>query len=160
MDYTADGERIRSRMAEVRRELDEDVNGIVENARTLTSWRYYVRKYPWACMAGAAALGYLAVPRQYEIHSPDAETLEKLARKNRLVVKHKPEVQARGGLVGGLFSLTSGLLVRGLLAYIGRKVGGAAGRTADAQQEQDEKPESPQSRPAGSRAAAAAPAKG
>lgn len=55
---------IRQRMKEVRQELDEDVQEIVEGARDLRDWRSYVRSYPWVCLGAAVAVGYLIVPRR------------------------------------------------------------------------------------------------
>ena len=51
-------------MALIRRDLHEDVKGVVEGAEAATDWRRYVRSYPWACTAAALAVGYLIVPRK------------------------------------------------------------------------------------------------
>lgn len=48
---------IQGQMAKIRSDLHADVRGIVENARVITDWKYYVRRYPWASVAGAAAAG-------------------------------------------------------------------------------------------------------
>ena len=55
---------IRQRMEEVRCDLDQDVQEIVEGARDLRDWRSYVRTYPWVCVGAALAVGYLLVPRR------------------------------------------------------------------------------------------------
>lgn len=116
-------EDLRRRMASVRRELDEDVDGIVGNVNELTTFQYYMKQYPWAMMGAAAFLGYWVVPQKYEIHSPDSETLEKLAAKNKLVVKDKTEPEEKGGVIGGIFSFLSSAVLRGAMAYAGAKVG-------------------------------------
>lgn len=123
MDTNERVREIRRRMAVIRRDLDENVNGIVENVNEMTQLQYYMRNYPWLLLGGAAALGYWAIPKQYQIHSPDPETLEKLAKRNRLVISHKAEPQQRGGVVGGLFSMLSTMALRGAMAYAGAKIG-------------------------------------
>jgi hypothetical protein len=118
-----EAEEIQREMARIRCDLNADVDEIVENARVMSDWRYYVKSYPWACAAGALALGYLIVPSRLEIISPDAKTLAKLAKENRLLVKPEPEPHKRGGIVGPLFTLVASTLVRGLVAYLGQVAG-------------------------------------
>ena len=74
---------IRRQMSRIRCDLHENVRGIVENARVITDWKHYVRRYPWVCMAGAIAVGYLAIPRRLEIMRPDPDTLAELAKTSR-----------------------------------------------------------------------------
>ena len=104
--------QIRRSMAYVRHELDEEASDIRESAQTLSDWHYYIKNYPWACVGAAAVIGYLVVPRKLVIERPDPETLEKLARKNHLVVDRKPEKQAKSGLIGTAFSFVGGLVLK------------------------------------------------
>ena len=97
-------EEIQRQMAEIRCALHENVTGIVESARAMSDWRYYVRRYPLVSAAAAVALGYLVVPARLEVISPDADTLLKLARKNQLIVKEDPEGRPRGRILGPLFT--------------------------------------------------------
>lgn len=115
-------EQIRRSMAFIRRELDEDVAEVEHSARTLLNWKYYLQNYPWASVAVATAVGYLAVPRKLEIHSPDPKTLEKLAKKRHLVVEQKPKAEAKGGLIGTAFSFISGLVLKTAMAQLGHQV--------------------------------------
>ena len=57
---------VRRRMAQIRRELHEDVKGVVEGAEAATDWRRYVRNYPWATTGLALAIGYLVIPRRHK----------------------------------------------------------------------------------------------
>ena len=68
-------EAIRQRMEEVRCDLDEDVQEIVEGARDMGDWRSYVRTYPWICLGAALAVGYLIVPGRTWGTQPDARHL-------------------------------------------------------------------------------------
>jgi hypothetical protein len=110
-------------MARIRYDLHDDVRGIVENAKVITDWKYYVRRYPWACMAGVAALGYLAVPKRLEIVRPDPETLAELARTNRLVVNPQAQPKPRGGTVGSMFGFLANTFVRAAMGYMGQQAG-------------------------------------
>jgi ElaB/YqjD/DUF883 family membrane-anchored ribosome-binding protein len=54
---------IQEQMAQIRRELHQDVREVVAGAEAATDWRRYVRAYPWAAVGIAMAGGYLLVPR-------------------------------------------------------------------------------------------------
>lgn len=128
-------EEIRQEMSNVRRDLSLNYGEVVDNARDMADWRYYVRNYPWASLGAAAALGYLVVPNRVEIISPSAEELVKLADKNRLVVERQPTAEPKSGVAGALFTMMANLLVRGLISYAGQKMGKTAGKeTAKAEQ--------------------------
>ncbi|MEN6498571.1 MAG: hypothetical protein ABFD16_30065 [Thermoguttaceae bacterium] len=114
---------IQGQMAKIRSDLNADVRGIVENARVITDWKYYVRRYPWACVAGAAALGYLVVPRRLELLRPDPATLAELAKTNRLVVNPQPDPKPRSGTVASLFTFLANTLVRTAVGYMGQNAG-------------------------------------
>ena len=103
-------------MQELREELDDDVHQIKRSAATLADWHYYIRNYPWASMGTAALVGYLLVPRKLEIESPDAKTLEKLAKKHRLVVEHQPAKQASQGGLQTAASFLTGLVVKAAMS--------------------------------------------
>ena len=51
-------------MAELRRELTIDVRDVSRSAREMTNPLYYVRRFPWATAASAAAIGYMLVPKK------------------------------------------------------------------------------------------------
>ena len=123
MSTAREAEEIQRAMAGIRCELNAGVDDIVDNAKVMSDWRYYVRAYPWACAAGAVVLGYLIVPSRLDVIRPDAKTLAKLAQQNRLVVKSDPEPQRRGGLLGPLFTLLASTVIRGAVAYAGNLAG-------------------------------------
>lgn len=107
----------------VRCNLGEDVEGLVESAQTLTDWRYYVKTYPWICLTGAAALGYLVVPKKTETISTDAETLAKLAKQTDLILKANPTPKKSSGVGGLLFSLLADVAIRGATQYVRQNAG-------------------------------------
>ncbi|MEA2631568.1 MAG: hypothetical protein QOE66_1787, partial [Chloroflexota bacterium] len=57
-------EEIRRQMAQIRRELHEDVQEVVAGAEAVADWRRYIRMYPWAAVGIATATGYLIVPKR------------------------------------------------------------------------------------------------
>ena len=82
MHHSHETKAIRQRMEEVRCDLDQDVQGIVEGARDMRDWRSYVRSYPWVCVGAAVAVGYLLVPRRPAAMQPDAVALAELVKQN------------------------------------------------------------------------------
>ena len=118
-------------MQQVRCNMGDDVGEFVQSARTLSDWRYYARKYPWACLAGAAALGFWIVPKRVEIHSPNAAEIEELARRNKLVVKSNPSPQPKNGMGKTLFTLLANAAVRGAIGYLGHNAGRLLGGDSD-----------------------------
>jgi hypothetical protein len=63
MTSTAEIEQLQAEMARIRRDLNGNVDEIVESAKELTDWRLFVRSYPWASVGAAVAAGYLVAPR-------------------------------------------------------------------------------------------------
>lgn len=116
-------QEIRRRMAAVRREMDESVDEIVENARELVDWRYYVKTYPWATVAVAAAAGYMVVPRKLHVMRPDAATLAQLAKEHRLVVENETPEARSPGFIGSVVTMAGSLAMRAALAYVGQQMG-------------------------------------
>jgi hypothetical protein len=116
-------ERIQRQMEDVRGQLNDDLEGVVDSAKELVDWRAHVRKHPWACVGAAVAIGYSVVPKRLELNSPDVDTLLELAKKNKLVVKANPTPQRRNTAASKLFTLVSHAAVRGGLAYLGQKLG-------------------------------------
>src|SRR6476620_11436961 len=80
MDGSPATQAILQRMEEVRCDVDEDVQEIVEGARDMGKWRYYVRTYPWVCLGAALAAGYLIVPRRSIGMQPDAQKADELPK--------------------------------------------------------------------------------
>lgn len=147
MNNSQEVEDIRAEMAQIRCDLNEDVEDLVEHAREMADWRYYVRSYPLASAAAAAALGYLVVPKKPQIISPNPKTLAQLARKNQLVVVDRPKAEKRRTLSGSLFNLVASLAMRGLMAYVGQQAGKVMGQQAAQETEQASRPVPPSGMP-------------
>jgi len=111
---------IQARMALIRRDADEAVDEIAVQAREVTQladWRYHVRRYPWIAAAGAAAAGYLIVPKRTpRIVHPDPDTLAALSREGRLTIRQKPTLLQT--LTSGVLSLLSNVVMRSAASYL------------------------------------------
>ena len=103
-------QEILQRMEKVRCELDEDVQEIVEGARVMGEWRYYVRTYPWICLGAACVAGYLTVP-----------WVSALTKASRGLVT--PNAPPKGGVRGALVQFVGNLVLRGVLSYAGQQAG-------------------------------------
>lgn len=130
MSQNDQAQEIRRQMEHVRQDMRVEMDDIVQNARALSDWRFYVRSYPWACLAAAAGLGYMVIPRRLEVVSPDAATLEQLAKKHRLVVKPDTEPQEKKSMVNKFFTFAASMAMRGALAYAGQAMGKFLGTEA------------------------------
>jgi hypothetical protein len=109
---------IRQRMEEVRCDLDEDVQTIVQGARDMVDWRSYVKTYPWVCLGAALALGYLIVPRR-PLMQREIQTLAELAEpaeQSRLVAMS--QLSTKGNVRGMLLALVGNLAVRGISSFV------------------------------------------
>jgi hypothetical protein len=95
-------EAIRRRMAELRRELTYDVRDVGRSARAMASPAYYVRKFPWATTAVAAAIGYLLIPKKKPVVQPDPELLAELVRKNQVRLDASAAVKDQQGMLKSL----------------------------------------------------------
>jgi hypothetical protein len=115
-------ESIRRQMRMLREELNEDVGEIVENARTMADWHYYVRRYPWFCMGACVLAGYFLVPNRYHIIRPDADTLAKMAVREQVFVRTKPRPEPTKPR-NMLFSMLVNTAARGLLTYGMQRLG-------------------------------------
>jgi hypothetical protein len=112
MHDSLETQAILQRMEEVRCDVDEDVQEIVEGARDMGKWRYYVRTYPWICLGAALAVGYVIVPRRAVGTQSDAHKPDELDKPNS-----PPKDTARGILL----AFVGNLVMRGAAAYVGQQ---------------------------------------
>jgi len=119
---TPAAEEIQRQMRDVRSELRNDVQDLVENARVMTDWHYYVRSYPWLCLGAAAAVGYLLVPSRVQVLKPDPQMLAELVRQHQVSVKAEVKPQPSAGLLGGLVNMAAGAALQGAMAIASQQV--------------------------------------
>jgi hypothetical protein len=80
MENGSVSEHIRREMAEARAALAHDARAVAWDARTLADWRHHFRAHPWLFCGGAAALGFLLVPRREQPNY--AASAKRAAEKN------------------------------------------------------------------------------
>jgi hypothetical protein len=122
---TADADDVQRQMREVRAELRDDVKELVVSAHQMADWKRYVRAYPWLCVGGALAAGFLIVPQRSVVVRPDAEGLIELAKRNKLVVKMEetpPVAKKQGGLLAQLVSMAAAALLQGGLNVASQQI--------------------------------------
>ena len=119
---TPAADEIERQMRNLRSDLREEVQEIVENARVMTDWHYYVRSYPWLCLGAAAALGYLLVPPRVQVVKPDAAMLADLVRQHQVAVNAQVQPRPARGLVGSLVNMAAGAALQGAMAVASHQI--------------------------------------
>jgi hypothetical protein len=120
------------RMAELRRELMCDVRDVGRSARAMTNVSFYVRQFPWATLAVAAAAGYMLVPKRKEVVYPDPKTLAELVRKEQVRVDTSKAAKESRGLFQSLLVMGLTWAARTGLNYVGHQItAGAANKARD-----------------------------
>jgi hypothetical protein len=117
-------------MAQIRRELHEDIQMVVAGAESASDWRHYVRRYPWAALGLTMVVGYLVVPRRrptsHRIAEETVEDLETFFRKRPRTKPAETDAKAeakaekkekKAGLFGMLFGMLSPIALRAAQSY-------------------------------------------
>ena len=94
------------RMEAVRRTAGEEVETIVQSARTLSDWRYYVKNHPFLLAGAAAGLGFLLIPRK---KSPQASATDDAKELIELLKKHHVRGVTVEGPPSGLLKTVAGI---------------------------------------------------
>lgn len=106
---------IRRQMAQIRRELHQDVREVVEKAEAVADWQRYIRMYPWVSIGIAFAAGYFVVPKRHKAMATAADVAQvreavKETRKNGEAVKAKEK--AKTGLLMTAWATLSPVVLR------------------------------------------------
>jgi hypothetical protein len=120
-------DEIRRRMAQIRKELHQDMQNVVAGAEAATDWRHYVRLYPWACLALAFGAGFMVVPRKRRSVSRTAEKAAEaaVAKVSQAVGERVPvetprqvdKEKKRSGLLGATFGMLMPVAMRAAQSY-------------------------------------------
>jgi hypothetical protein len=112
-------EDIQAQMRQMRCELGEGMDDLVENARVMADWRYYVHRYPWACVGAAAVAGFLLVPTRTQVIRPDPAALaEELARRHLVMPADGEAPTAKHGVIAALAAMAGNALLQGGIALV------------------------------------------
>jgi hypothetical protein len=111
------------RMEAVRRTAGEEVETIVQSAKTLSDWRYYVKNHPFLLAGAAAGLGFLLIPRK---KSPQAPAVDDAKELIELLKKHHVRGVTVEGPPSGLLTTVAGIatpfLIRAALNFAQTRV--------------------------------------
>jgi hypothetical protein len=110
------------RMAALRRELDDGVQQVAESARAMTDWTYYVRRFPWAAVGLAAAVGFLLVPRKKTSVAPTAEQLAALVKNKEFVAAATDQLKPPKNVFAGLAATLAAMAARAAIAYVSEQL--------------------------------------
>ena len=126
---TSDITEIRRQMAQIRRELHEDVRDVVATAEAVTDWRRYLRNYPWVALGAAFAAGFWVVPKRQK----PLATLADLSRAHEAAnstrrgfvesVREAPrseavqEVKRKRGVLGAVLGMVTPLALKYAQGY-------------------------------------------
>lgn len=130
---------IRQRMEHVRSRLPWSMDRARAETQRLTSWKFYVRRYPWVAAGVLAGMGYFLVPRASKrviVESPRQSVpdghrggngelgkrlLRALRKPGRGDRPDSSEVVAKSSLVGVVTSFLISSAVRMATAYAGNQ---------------------------------------
>jgi hypothetical protein len=107
---------IQQRMQQVRHDLGDEVGELVESAKDMTDWRKYVRANPWVCLAAAAAIGYVVVPKRSPRFRLNSSDLKELARHTNVVQASVSKKD--GGWRKTVLSLVTSAAMRAAMSYL------------------------------------------
>ena len=96
MSHDESAEKVRRRMAELRRELECDVRDVSRGARVMTDWKFYVRRFPWAVTGAALVAGYLLVPKRKPVIKPDTDEIAELVKQKQIRVESVTKAESPG----------------------------------------------------------------
>jgi hypothetical protein len=114
---------MRQRMSHLRSQITTEAADMAASARKLTDWRYHFRKMPWVAIGGAAALGFLLVPRKQRGVERAAEfTQEKLIELARAINPSAMPKQQSFSLGRTLFSSLSGPIAKAAAGIVASHV--------------------------------------
>jgi len=116
-------------MAELRRELTCDIRDVRRSASEMANPMHYIRRYPLATAAVAAAVGYLLIPKKKQVIKPDPEMLAELFKKQQINLD-SPQVSSESkGMLKSLAVMGLTWALRTGLTYAGQQLAAAATRT-------------------------------
>ncbi len=120
----SEADDIQRQMRDIRAELRDDVKDLISSAHDMRDWTRYVRAYPWLCVGLAAAAGYILVPTRPVIVHPDPDSLFKMAKEHKLVMKPEdgPGEKRKGGALSKLLSLAMAAALQGGMRLVTQQI--------------------------------------
>jgi hypothetical protein len=111
---------IQRRMAQIRHDMHQEVQGAVKGAQSLTDWRSFITSHPWLSISVASVVGYLIVPARRSV-SPTIMTVAnpspELLTATTAREQKRQSKQSGWSILGTAFSLLAPIAVRGAQSY-------------------------------------------
>jgi hypothetical protein len=130
MSRPSRAEEIRASMQQIRCNLDHDWTAMIQNARTMVDWRHYVKSHPWACVAAAAAVGFMLVPGRAGRSRAAAGAKDSAAGHVRQAIAGTSPRES--GLVANLLGVLIAAVARSATVYLAGRVERLVGTPRDA----------------------------
>ena len=113
---------IRARMAQIRGNLADHAHTVAVEAHRSTDWRLYVARHPWVWAAGAAAVGYLLIPRRPKV-VVDSKTMERVIQEAaEKVGLQKSEPTKKAALFGLAMGVIQAAALQGARVFLESKL--------------------------------------
>ena len=106
---------IQRRMARIRHDMHQEVQGAVKGAQSLTDWRGFVIGHPWLAISVASIVGYLVVPKRrvenptiVNVGPPSPDLNVATAQRSQAAIAPR----TRSSTLGTAFALLAPIVVR------------------------------------------------
>jgi hypothetical protein len=110
-------DEITRRLAEMRSVLEQDVGRLASEARKCADWRNHFRAHPWLYCGGAAAIGFLLVPRRQRPLRVVASVVSETGD-NKEIELRSAERPREGTFLKSVLTLAATALVKESLGYL------------------------------------------
>ncbi len=137
-------ERLRTRMAALRKHMHRDAQRIAENTNRLLDWRDYVRQFPKAFLAVGMVTGFLISPRRRVVPSVNLskQSIEDLATSRDSGSKAQAPVALHEVVMAGALKTLTGFAMQGLSTLVRSGIEGYLNRQSPAAETKSAREES------------------
>lgn len=113
-------ERLRTRMAALRKHMHRDAQRIVDNTNRLFDWRDYVRQFPKGLLAAGIVTGFLISPGRRVTRSVNLskQAIEDLTTSREFVAKPQAPVAVQAVLMASALKFLTGFAMQGLSTVV------------------------------------------
>lgn len=113
-------ERLRTRMAALRKHMHRDAQRIAENTNRLFDWRDYVRQFPKGLLAVGMVTGFLIAPRRRVVPSVNLskQAIEDLVTSRESGSKPQAPLALQAVVIASALKILTGFAMQGLSTVV------------------------------------------